>query len=134
MFGLDDTAVLGFVVEQRRLQDAAAAAELRGVTAWADRHRIADPETHGYGSVDAEAAEVFGEEAIARARAGQGWSFAGPDGVEGLLRLCGQGAYLVSEFAVTELAAALGCPRPVPDAWSGRPWRSATGCHGCGLG
>ena len=107
VFGLEDTAVLGFVVEQRRRQDAAAAAELRGVTAWADRHRIADPETQGHGSVAPDASEVFGDEAIARARAGHGWSFAGPDGVEGLLRMCGQGAYLVSEFAVTELATAL---------------------------
>jgi hypothetical protein len=77
------------------------------VCAWADRHRIADPEVEGHGSVDADIDAVVGEETWARAKAGDGWSFAGPDGIEGLLRLCGQNTYLVTEFAVTELATAL---------------------------
>ena len=107
VFGLDDGGVLGFVIEQRRLQDAAAAAELRGVTAWADRHRVAHPEADGHGSVDPDVDHLCADEVLARAKAGDGWSFAGPDGIEGLLRLCGQNTYLVTEFAVAELAAAL---------------------------
>ena len=52
-------------------------------------------------------AMVFAE-ATAKVRLAYGpLSFAGPDGIEGMLRLCGQNAYLVEEFAITELATAL---------------------------
>src|SRR5215210_9345783 len=49
VLGLDPVGTLGFVVERRRRQDAAAAEELRAVTHWADLHRVdhvgaADPE------------------------------------------------------------------------------------------
>ncbi len=107
VFGLDDAGVLGFVVEQRRVRDAAEAAELRGVCAWADRHRVLDPEVEGHGAVDDEVDAMVSEEIWVRARSGDGWSFAGPGGIEGLLRLCGQNTYLVTEFAITELATGL---------------------------
>ena len=108
VFGMSPTGVLGVLVEERRIQDLAAARELRAVTAWADEHRITDPETEGHGSVDPSVEAMVFAEATAKVRLAYGpLSFAGPDGIEGMLRLCGQNAYLVEEFAITELAAAL---------------------------
>ena len=56
-FGLDEAATLAFVVDRRRRQDLAAAEELRGVTQWADLHRVTDDRV---GSLDPDLAEPFG--------------------------------------------------------------------------
>lgn len=93
--GCDAAATLGFVVAQRRVEDEAAVEQLRGVCHYADLHRTGE-----VGAVDPEVA-------------GQ---LAGGDlrllddhlGLEGELRLAGEGAFMVAEFAVAELAAALG--------------------------
>jgi hypothetical protein len=96
-FGLDAAGTLAFVVDRRRRQDLAAAEELRGVCQWADLHR-----TSGVGAI---APDV--EKHIAQR---------GPFvldtvlGLEGELRLAGEGAFTVEEFAITQLAAALGMP------------------------
>ena len=44
MLGLDDEAVLACIAEHRACAQRAEVAELRTVAAWADRHRITDPE------------------------------------------------------------------------------------------
>src|SRR4051812_22362761 len=98
VLGLGPAGTLGFVVERRRRQDVAAAEELRAVTHWADLHRVAPGE--GFGAADPEIATVV------RRRA-EGEGLTGLLGVEGELRLAGQGAFRVEEFAVAELAAAL---------------------------
>ncbi len=98
--------VLGSICEERRAQDLAAAREMRAVTAWADLHRVENPE-ECLGAVDPEVDELLDQVARTRHKRIFGWSFAGPDGIEGTLRLCGQNAYLVAEFAITELAATL---------------------------
>ena len=51
VLGLGAVGTLGFVVERRRPQAAAAAEELRAVTHWADLHRVGPD---GLGSVDPE--------------------------------------------------------------------------------
>ena len=92
-FGLDEAGTLGFVVERRRRQDEAAAEELRAVAHWADLHRVHGGEV---GSVDDGVAELFlpgGDQLLGR---------------EGELRLAGQGAFTVTEFAICQLAVALG--------------------------
>src|SRR3712207_840568 len=92
VLGLDAAGTLGFVVERRRRQDVAAAEELRAVTHWADLHRV------GYvGAADPEIATAVTRGGVS-----------GLAGVEGELRLAGQGAFWVAEFAVAQLAAALG--------------------------
>ena len=48
------------------------------------------------------------------------------------LALAGEGAPCVSEFAVVELAAAVGMTTDAAKRASGRCWRSATGCPGSG--
>ena len=105
--GLGEAETLAFVVERRRRQDEAAAEELRGVAHWADLHLVEDNEI---GSVDAGLAEVF-------------FPMGGSDqllGLEGELRLAGQGAFMVTEFAVCELAAALNLSEPAARAYVGQ--------------
>lgn len=108
VFGLGAEDVLRTLVAERETQERAAARELRGVTAWADLHRISDPSVEGLGSVDPDVETLVVDEDLRLTRYGMGRGFAGPGGIEGILRLAGQGAYQVREFAVTELAAALG--------------------------
>jgi hypothetical protein len=107
VLGLDAAGTLGFVVERRRRQDAAAAEELRAVCHWADLHRV------GYvGAADPEIG-------LAVTRGATMAGLTGLAGVEGELRLAGQGAFGVAEFAVAELAAALGLSEPAARAYVG---------------
>jgi hypothetical protein len=99
VLGLDDEAVLASIAEHRT---RAQVEELRAVAVWADRHRIIDPEqwlVHGSVSTD-------GREMAEDLLHGPG-SEPGQLGAEGVLRLGGEGAFAVHEFAVTDLAALL---------------------------
>ena len=98
VLGCDAAATLAYTVAQRRVAEAAAARELRAVTHWADLHRVGH-----VGSVDAEVSEWIDDDPQ-RSMAAATSSL----GLEGQLRLAGQGAFMVEEFAVTELATALG--------------------------
>ena len=110
VLGLDRVATLGFVVERRRRLDAAAAEELRAVTHWADLHHVG-PEA--LGAVDPEVG-------VAVERRAQVLGLPGLLGMEGELRLAGQGAFRVEEFAVAELATALGLSEPAGRAYVGQ--------------
>ena len=110
VLGLDASGTLGFVVERRRRQDAAAAEELRAVTHWADLHRVGPDDI---GAVDAEIGHAVW-------RSSQALGLPGVLGAEGELRLAGQGAFRVCEFAVAELATALGMSEPAGRAYVGQ--------------
>ncbi len=124
VLGLDEVSTLGFVVERRRRQDAAAAEELRAVTHWADLHRVGPD---NIGAVDAEIGHAVW-------RSSQALGLPGVLGAEGELRLAGQGAFRVCEFAVAELATALGMSEPAGRAYVGRRWSCGTGCRCAGTG
>jgi Domain of unknown function (DUF222) len=111
VLGLDPVATLGFVVERRRRQDVAAAEELRAVTHWADLHRVGPAD--GVGAVDPEIATAV-------TRRARSLGVPGVWGVEGELRLAGQGAFAVAEFAVADLAAALGMSEAAGRAYVGQ--------------
>ena len=96
-----------FVVERRRRQDEAAAEELRAVAHWADLHRVDGDEL---GSIDDEVSKLFFPAGCTDRLLGQ----------EGDLRLAGQGAFMISEFAVCELAAALGLSEPAARRYVGQ--------------
>ena len=96
-----------FVVERRRRQDEAAAEELRAVAHWADLHRVVGDEV---GSIDDEVSRLFFPAGCTDQLLGQ----------EGDLRLAGQGAFMISEFAVCELAAALGLSEPAARRYVGQ--------------
>src|SRR3712207_2364844 len=85
---LDAAATLARVVAERRSQDAAADRELRAVAHWADLHRLAPGEL--IGAMDPELANDL----CRRGLAGEHLTVAG---VEGELRLSGQGAFRVEE-------------------------------------
>ncbi len=110
VFGLGPVGTLGFVVERRRRADAAAAEELRAVTHWADLHRVGPGEV---GAVDPEVGQSV-------ARGQQVLGLPGVLGAEGELRLAGEGAFRVEEFAVAELATALGLSEPAGRAYVGQ--------------
>jgi hypothetical protein len=102
VLGLDDEAVRASIVEHRARAQAAQVEELRAVAVWADRHRVIDPEqwlVHGAVSSD-------GQTMAADLLHGPG-AEPGQLGAEGVLRLGGEGAFAVHEFAVTDLAALL---------------------------
>src|SRR3954449_2860157 len=111
VLGLGPVGTLAFVVERRRRQDVAAAEELRAVTHWADLHRVGPGE--GIGAVDPEIGTAVRRRADAA-------GLTGLLGVEGELRLAGQGAFRVAEFAVAELAAALGLSEPAARGYVGQ--------------
>lgn len=111
VFGLGAGATLAYVVERRRRQDAAAAEELRAVTAWADLHRVQEPGV--VGSVD----EITAEELDRRRLRGQSTSLLG---LEGELRLAGEGVFMVEEFAVCQLAPALSMSEPAARRYVGQ--------------
>ena len=105
--GLGEASTLAFVVERRRRQDEAAAEEMRAVAHWADLHRVEGEEI---GSVDADLIDVVFPTGDADQLLGR----------EGELRLAGQAAFRVTEFAVCELAAALGVSEPAARAQVGQ--------------
>src|SRR5215218_7327600 len=122
VLGLDPVGTLGFVVERRRRQDAAAAEELRAVTHWADLHRVGPGD--GIGAVDPEIG-------LAVRRRADAEGLTGLLGVEGELRFAGQGAFAVAEFAVAELAAALGLSEPAARAYVGQALELRDRLPGC---
>src|SRR4051794_33325942 len=105
VLGLDEAATMAFLVERRRRADRAAAEELAAVCHWADLHpaelfRAVDPQIERQ------------VESAARVH---------PDlGVEGELRLAGQGALAVCEFAVAEVAAAIVMSEPAARSYVGQ--------------
>src|SRR4051794_29955677 len=105
VLGLDEAATMAFLVERRRRADRAAAEELAAVCHWADLHpaelfRAVDPQIERQ------------VESAARVH---------PDlGVEGELRLAGHGALAVCEFAVAEVAAAIGMSEPAARSYVGQ--------------
>jgi hypothetical protein len=117
VFGLDAVATLTFVTAQRRRQDAAAADEVRAVTHWADLHRVGPDEL---GAVDPEVRQSVQRRVYAGADCRESAGIPGVLGVEGELRLAGEGAFRVDEFAVAELAAALGMSEPAGRAYVGQ--------------
>ncbi|QIK65090.1 DUF222 domain-containing protein [Nocardioides sp. HDW12B] len=108
VLGLDASATLSFVTGRRRAVDLAAAQELEGVAHWADLHRVG-----GLGSVDSEILDAM---SIAEQLAAE----SDRRGVEGVLRLAGQGAFMVEEYAVAELATALGLGERAGRAYVGQ--------------
>jgi hypothetical protein len=100
---------LGYVVGQRRAADAAAAREMRAVTHWADLHRVGR-----VGSVD-----PVTEDALTRTVEGMR-ATASHAGLERQLRLAGEGAFAVDEFAVADLATALGMSEAAGRAYVGQ--------------
>ena len=82
-------------------REAAAVRELRAVTHWADLHRVGhvgavDPEVRGGTTADPQRSRAAGSSSL-------GW--------RGSCGWLGQGAFRVVEFAVAELATALGIDR-----------------------
>jgi hypothetical protein len=112
--GLGPVDTLGFVVACRAEADAAAVAELRGVCRWADLHRLEASESVWEAAVEPHMARFYDRRAE---RCGADDTVGG---LEGELRLAGQGAFAVAEFAVTELAAALGMSEPAARAYVGQ--------------
>ena len=102
VLGLGAAGTLRFVLERRRRQDAAAAEELLAVAHWADLHRV-----RHVGAVHSDIARTLDQEATAL-------------GLEGELRLAGQGAFGVCEFAVAELATGLGMSEAAGRAYVGQ--------------
>ncbi len=118
VLGQDAAATLRVVVEQRRLQDAAAARELAAVAHWAELHRV-DTRTE-VGAVDLEGWRLLEDRLAHDPTATTVAATTGLLGREGELRLAGEGAFTVAEFAVTELAAALGLSEPAAREYVGQ--------------
>ncbi len=108
MWGCDAASTLAYLVAQRRVEDEAAVEQLRAVCRWVDLHRVCH-----VGAVNPEV-----ESAIMR-RDGL-LALNSPLGLEGELRLAGEGAFMVEEFAVAEVAAALGMSEPAARAFVGQ--------------
>lgn len=101
--GLDASGTLAGLVADRREADAAAARELVKVAHFAELHRVLDATV---GAVDRSVhGDLAGEPLLGR---------------EAVLRVTGEGAYAVEEFAVAELAAALGLSEPAARRYVGQ--------------
>src|SRR3954453_9850140 len=86
VLGLGAAATMAYLVERRRRQDAAAADELRAVAHWAELHRLGPGEL--IGAMDPDLANDL-------CRRGFGGEDVSVAGVEGELRLAGEGAFMV---------------------------------------
>lgn len=119
---------MAYLVEQRRIADRAAAAELAAVAQWAELHRV-DTRVE-VGAVDPDLWHVLEDQRSAEAAtsaAAHGDVPRSEDEVahgllrrEGELRLGGEGAFTVTEFAVDELAAGLGLSETAARAYVGQ--------------
>src|SRR4051794_38146320 len=106
VLALDAAGTLARVVAEQAREDAAAAEKMRAVTHWADLHRVAEDDFLLEGAVDRDLLEVLEDRPVM--------------GLEGVLRLAGEGAFMVAEFAVCELAAALGMSEPAARGYVGQ--------------
>ncbi len=124
---LDGAGTLARIRAGRRTAWRVEAEQMVAATHWADLHRLptpADDDDHpSFGSVSVETSRLLGDGV--NGTEGMTWATtpapasddrgvptaagAGPGqpGIEGVLRFLGEGAYLVREFAVTELATTL---------------------------
>ncbi len=84
MLGLDDEAVLTCIAEHRACAQRAEVAELRTVAAWADRHRITDPDQW---VCSGDALEMVEDLETTPTRPARLTHEAGVLGTEGILRL-----------------------------------------------
>lgn len=96
---------LGFLVAQREEASAAQARELAGVAHWADLHRVGPDSLDEGGAVDP------GVRSLVR--------HLPAEALEKDLRLAGEGAFSVAEFAVAELASLLQLSEPAARALVG---------------
>ncbi len=107
VLGLADEDVLATVAEHRTRARHAEVAELGAVAAYADRHRVTEGEWLTKGALSREGREMAWDLDDHPARAADLAHEAGELGTEGIVRLLGEGAFSVREFAVTDLAVTL---------------------------
>ena len=107
VLGLDDDEVLATIAEHHTMVQRAEVAELRAVAAYADRHRVTAAQWLTRGSLSREGREMTWDLDQDPAKAAELSHEAGDLGTEGILRLAGEGAFSVREFAVTALAVTL---------------------------
>jgi len=107
VLGLDDKALLAAIAEHHTMVRRAEVAELRAVAAYADRHRVTAAEWLTRGALSREGLEMARDLDDRPAKAAELAHEAGELGTEGVLRLAGEGAFSVREFAVTDLAVTL---------------------------
>ncbi len=100
VLGLGADATLAVVLEEQRREHEAAARRLRAVAHWAELHR-----SDHVGAVD-PAFRDYADRPV--------------PGVEGELRLAGEGTFRVEEFAVCQLAAGLGMSEPAARRYVGQ--------------
>ncbi len=105
VLGLGDEAVLASIAESQVRAERAQVDQLRAVAVWAGRHRITDPEQW---AISGDALEMVEDLETHPDKASRLTHEAGELGTEGILRLLGEGAFMVREFAVTDLAVTLG--------------------------
>src|SRR3954453_8943075 len=106
VLGQDAAGTLTVLLAAQAREDAAAEQKMQAVTHWADHNRVADDDFLLHGAMDRDLAEAL-EQRPAK-------------GLEGVLRLAGEGAFMVAEFAVCELAAALGMSEPAARGYVGQ--------------
>ncbi len=113
VLGLDPAGTLEFAVARRKAAEREAAEELRAVAHWADLHAC----NPVHGAIDPGLSDDIARRSM-RHFAATGSNHL--PGLEGELRLAGQGAFRVEEFAVCELATALGMSEPAGRAYVGQ--------------
>ncbi len=107
VLGVDDEAVLATIGEHRAMARRAEVAELRAVAAYADRHRVTEAEWLTRGAMSRVGREMAWDLDDHPDQAAQLAHEADELGTEGILRLLGEGAFSVREFALTDLAVTL---------------------------
>ena len=114
VLGQDAETTLSWIAAERKIQDSAAARQLVQVAHWADLHRADLPP---------ELAAESREAGVAVEVPATGWSeeLGGPlRGAEAMLQLAGEGTYAITEFAVCEVATALGMSETAARAYVGQ--------------